>query len=215
LSVSKLRSQATLLHAVIFDIDGTLLRSAAVDDSLYREAVQSVLGPVRFRESLAQYDFVTDSGVLSQILDDNSIPFESDCTAAIKAHFVTALNSHISESGPFQEIPGAKDVLEMLRNSRQHAVGIATGGWRESAVLKLRSSGFDISGFSLATSDESFERTEIMRIALSNLGSDFRSITYYGDGAWDRDACAALGWRFVAVGPALGGIDSYTLSGFA
>jgi GNAT superfamily N-acetyltransferase len=48
-----------------------------------------------------------------------------------------------------------------------------------------------------------------MEIALSRLGSAFESVTYYGDGPWDRDACATLGWRFVPVGPALGGIDSF------
>jgi hypothetical protein len=48
-----------------------------------------------------------------------------------------------------------------------------------------------------------------MRIALSRLGNRFESVTYYGDGPWDKAACETLGWRFVAVGPALGGIESY------
>ena len=40
------------MNAVIFDIDGTLLHSAAVDDALYRKAVQTVLGDVRLRPAL-------------------------------------------------------------------------------------------------------------------------------------------------------------------
>ncbi len=46
-------------------------------------------------------------------------------------------------------------------------------------------------------------------MALSKIGSTFDSITYYGDGSWDEKACAELGWNFVAVGAALGGIESY------
>ena len=53
------------MHAVIFDIDGTLLHSAAVDDALYREAVRRVLGEVQLRPSLHAYDYVTDTGAVS------------------------------------------------------------------------------------------------------------------------------------------------------
>lgn len=198
------------MHAVIFDIDGTLLQSVSVDDDLYRQSVRSVLGPVRFRSSLAEYDFVTDSGILRQILLDNSIPADPDPMPAIKACFVRALGTHINDNGPFREISGAKEILCSLSASETHAVAIATGGWKETAYLKLNSSGFYLSGIPIASSNDSVERTEIMRIALSKLGSDFDSITYYGDGPWDRDACLALGWRFVAVGPVLGGITSYS-----
>ena len=100
-------------------------------------------------------------------------------------------------------------MLQSLNESDAHAVAIATGGWFESAVLKLDSAGLHRPGIPVATADDSWDRTEIMRIALARLGTGFESVTYYGDGPWDRAACEALGWRFVAVGPALGGLDSY------
>lgn len=197
------------MHAVIFDIDGTLLQSASIDDALYRASVTAVLGSVRFRPSLNDYDFVTDAGILLQVVDDNALKLSPGQEAEIKAHFVEALSSHIGENGPFREVPGAKEMLEHFRASAGHAVAIATGGWLDTALLKLESANFDLSQFPLATSDDAFQRTEIMQLALSRLGSEFHSITYYGDGPWDRDACLALGWNFVAVGAALGGIDSY------
>ena len=79
------------MHAVIFDIDGTLLESASVDDTLYREAVVSVLGDVRFRVSLADYDYVTDSGIVAQVFEDNGIAHAHDDILAIKSHFVRSL----------------------------------------------------------------------------------------------------------------------------
>ncbi len=197
------------MHAMIFDIDGTLIQSAAVDDDLYRKSVHAVLGSVVFRQSLHEYDYVTDSGVLSQLLVDNSIPPRPDPTAEIRTHFVNALRAHIAANGPFQEVPGAREMLQSLARSEEHAVAIATGGWTESAILKLDSAGFDSPAIPLATADDSWDRTVIMRKALSRLGTDFDSITYYGDGPWDRDACRALGWQFVAVGPVLGGLESY------
>lgn len=197
------------MHAVIFDIDGTLLESASADDALFKEAVVSVLGDVRFRASLADYDHVTDSGILAQVLEDNGIAHASDDILAIKSHFVRSLRKHISDHGPFPEVSGAGNILESFHTSNEHSVAIATGGWRESAQLKLVSAGLDRFDFPLSTSDDGFDRKEIMRMALGRLGSGFQSVTYYGDGVWDRDACSELGWQFVAVGPALGGIRSF------
>ncbi len=197
------------MHAVVFDIDGTLLQSAAVDDVLYKNAVRSVLRDARFRPSLSDYDYVSDSGILSQILADNSVSSDPELVSSIKSNFVEFLTAHISEHGPFPEIPGARNILRRFGESSNHSVAIATGGWHASALLKLDTAGFGEFGFPIATSDDAYDRKEIMRIALSRIGGSFRSVTYYGDGAWDRDAANELGWNFVAVGSALGGLESY------
>lgn len=197
------------MHAVIFDIDGTLLRSAAVDDALYRQAVRDVLGGVSLRASLHDYEFVTDSGVLRSILEDNGIARTRANLEAVRDCFVELLATHIAQHGPFVEIPGAKALLSSLSVSPQHAVAMATGGWRPSAELKLRSAGIDFAGLPLVTSDDHIERTAIMETALHRLGEDFASVSYYGDGPWDRQACAILGWQFVPVGTELDGLTSY------
>ena len=107
------------------------------------------------------------------------------------------------------EVPGACDLLQALVASPAHAVAMATGGWRESAELKLRTASIEWAGIPLATSNDHHERTGIMEFALGQLGSGFESVSYYGDGPWDRKACADLGWQFVAVGPDLAGLESY------
>ena len=197
------------MKAVIFDIDGTLLQSASVDDDLYRMAVRAVLGAVQFRPSLSDYDFVTDSGILSQVLRDNALPVEPNQASSIKSTFVRSLKQHILENGAFPEISGAKRYFDTLCHSKDHAVAIATGGWRESAELKLRAAQFVLDGVPIATSDTEFERSRIMLTALSAIGADFDTITYYGDGTWDRDACLELGWNFIPVGQTLCGLTSY------
>ncbi len=198
------------MKAVIFDIDGTLIESARVDDDLYRQSVIEVLGPVKFRSSLRDYRRVTDSGVLMEVLDDNGLSDIPDPTEPIRTRFVELLGRHIEQHGPFAEIPGAKEFLEAHRCSEGHAVAIATGGWRLSAMLKLESAGFETGGVPVTTSDDHLDRTGIMTLALSQLGRDFESVTYFGDGVWDRDASAALGWNFVPVGPTLNGMSSFS-----
>ena len=71
-------ANAASRHAVIFDIDGTLLHSAEIDDALYRQSVRDVLGDVRLRPTLADYEYVTDSGILAQIFADNGLAVCAD-----------------------------------------------------------------------------------------------------------------------------------------
>lgn len=197
------------LPAIIFDIDGTLVQSTSQDDRIYRESVVSVLGPVRFREDLHHYDRVTDQGILLQIFEDNELDHSADVAAAVRAEFIERTRQYLESNGPFREIPGARDYLQRLNDSSACRVGIATGGWRDTAQLKLATAGFDVVGIPLACSDDAIDRTDIMQIALSRLDTDCASAVYFGDGAWDRAACQVLGWEFRPVGRVLGGIDNY------
>jgi len=196
-------------HAVIFDIDGTLLNSAEEDDRLYREAVAQVLGEVRLRPTLSDYDPVTDAGILLQILRDNGIGEDASRIAEVKEAFFQRLESFVDRQGPFVEIPGAKEALGRLSRSDLYEVALATGGWRRSAEIKLETAGFDIASLPLATSDDAIERPAIMELALAAIGEEVDSVTYFGDGLWDARACEILGWKFRAVGPVLAGISSY------
>ena len=197
------------MHAVIFDIDGTLVQSVEVDESLYVKAIRLVLGQIEFRNSWADYEFVTDTGILSQVLADNTMTPRAGDIHEIERVFVESLNTHISKNGPFVEVPGAKKYCQSLCESEYHSVAMATGAWRSSALVKLESAGFETGVVPLATCNDSTSRAEIMEEALSKIGTRFDSITYYGDGSWDEKACSELGWNFVAVGAVLGGLESY------
>jgi FMN phosphatase YigB (HAD superfamily) len=198
------------VHAVIFDIDGTLLDSSAKDDDLYRCAVEKVLGAgIRFRNGLADYDNVTDSGILLQVFSDNRIQPEAALIDAVKNEFFHLLREFVDQSGPFMEIPGARSVLSRLSKSDRHGIAIATGGWRQSAEIKLATAGFNTAGLRLATADDAVTRTGIMQLALQSMAVEPAAITYFGDGTWDRDACRELGWTFRPVGPGLDGLLSF------
>ena len=193
----------------MFDVDGTLIESMAIDSKLYFSSVSAVLGPIEYRSSLNDYDHVTDSGIIAQLVDDNELSPEPSAIDSIQTLFVGGLIEHIQTVGPFPVIHGATQVIDRLSLSTEYSVAIATGGWRKSALLKLESSGFSLDGIPIVSCDDSPSRTEIMRIALAKLGDDFESVTYFGDADWDRRACQILGWDFVPVGSDLGGIESY------
>jgi phosphoglycolate phosphatase-like HAD superfamily hydrolase len=197
------------MKAVIFDIDGTLLQSDANDDALYLAAVRDVLGNVHLRPTWSMYTQFTAAGILAEILNDNAIDATIDTVAAVRDRFVASVRRHVSEHGPFAEIPGARVFVEGLHQSPTHRVAYATGGWHGSALLKLSIAGFPVTGVPLATSDDHFDRQEIMLHALRQLNGAFSTVTYYGDGHWDEAAAKALGWSFVPVGKKLNGLSRY------
>lgn len=197
------------MKSIILDIDGTLIDSMGVDPTLYFSSIRRVLGPVHIRD-LNEYDHVTDSGILRQIVEENGFSDVGEIVASVKSVFMEGLTSHIANMGSFPVIEGAVQFVERIRTSANTRVAIATGCWRESALLKLQTSGFKIEGIPLATSDDAASRVEIMRSALQMTGSDAGAVTYFGDAEWDQRACYDLGWKFVAVGPRLGGISSYS-----
>lgn len=197
------------MQAIIFDIDGTLLRSSNEDDQLYKQALESVLGEVRIRDSLHDYEHVSDSGILSEVFIDNGIDPEGRRFEAVRNAFFAGVRRYLDTHGPFPEVPGARRYLERIAASPEHKFAIATGGWRASAMMKLQAAKLHFDDCPLATADDAKDRKEIMLLALDALGDEFASVTYYGDGPWDQEASRLLGWNFVGVGPALGGIDSF------
>lgn len=194
------------MHAVIFDVDGTLLQSAADDESIYCDAVTEVLGPVQFRDNFFDYRHVTDSGIFRQVLKDNHVDYRPGLETSVRAVFLDMIQQHVKRNGPFQAVPGARKLLQRLERSPEHSVAIATGGWCAVAEFKLRASELNVETVPIATSDDSHVRIEIMKIARSRLLGNFDDVTYVGDAPWDQAASQALGWDFVGVGPSIDGI---------
>jgi FMN phosphatase YigB (HAD superfamily) len=112
-------------------------------------------------------------------------------------------------NGPYRETPGALQHLNDLRRRPDVRVAYATGGWKATAKHKLVSAGFPLEDIPSASADDYQERTQIMMHALGQLEGPFTSVTYFGDGLWDRAAATQLGWKFVAVGPKLGGLSDF------
>jgi FMN phosphatase YigB (HAD superfamily) len=198
------------MHAAIFDIDGTLLDSYGIDNSMYAEAIRAALGQVAIRDSWARYTRVTDTGALADICADNGITYDAGVSNAVMNVYFGMLRSLMATKGPYQEMPGALQYLTALRNRPDVRVAYATGGWRATAEHKLKSAGFPLSDIPLASADDFPDRAEIMLHALGQLAGPFASVTYFGDGVWDQAAAAKLGWEFVAVGPKLGGIMAFS-----
>lgn len=186
----------------IFDIDGTIIDSVKADDECFIETFKTLhdidLGDVDWND----FEHVTDSGLSREIFQRNygRLPLAEEIEQ-VKAHFFGLLSGL---GNPYQEVNGALEFIKKLDAHPDFAVAFATGGWRETAVLKANAIGFDIEHYVLKTSNDHFSRAEITRMAIG--GSldrsgieNFDQITYLGDGLWDLHTSNGLGIEFIGV----------------
>lgn len=184
----------------MFDIDGTLVQSYEFDGKCYFEAVEKVL-QVSIQKNWLQYHNVTDSGILDEIIDKLKLQSEREnLHFEVKKEFTKRVKEHI-QNNKVEPILGAIDFVASLKKRNDVSLAIATGGWRETAILKLEAAGIDLTGIPIASASDHFERVEIMKIAEQKTGlKNFETKTYFGDGEWDKKASEILGYNFVLVG---------------
>lgn len=197
------------MKAYIFDIDGTLVTSNHIDGKFYKEAILDCFPAITFKKNWSRYKNITDEGLLTEIFCDNSVILGIELRNTIKANFFRKIRSYIDAGFSFESFPGAKAYIERCIKYDDRRIAFATGGWRDSAIMKLQSAGFVFEKIPIFSSDNSSIRTEIMKQALRALGTGFDEIIYFGDATWDRNAVNKLGWKFVAVGKRINGIENY------
>jgi phosphoglycolate phosphatase-like HAD superfamily hydrolase len=191
----------------VFDVDGTLTDTNAVDDECFARAVADVLGLDPAAVGWADAPHVTDSGLLRWLAERHRgrPPTAADANAA-QRRFLALLEGELAASpARFGAVRGGAGALRAVREAGWE-VAVATGGWAASARLKLRAIGIDPDGVPLASASDAETRPEILRLAARRAtgGEAPARVVSVGDGVWDVRAAAALGWPFVGVAAGAG-----------
>ena len=203
------------MHLVMFDIDGTLTQSCGIDSHCFVDALCELLGIESIDTDWSSYRHTTDSGIVEEVIAKQlgRPAFDEEITA-VKTSFVQRLRLALeNEPAKCQAIAGAKEILEWINNQPGLCLAVATGGWSESAQMKLANAGLKVADNIFASSDDAVSREGIMRVAEARArtayGVDtFDSITYVGDAVWDLNAAQACNYAFVGVGNAVDQLHS-------
>jgi len=191
------------MQLIIFDVDGTLTRSTGVDARCYAQTVSEVLG-VPVDTDWSTYRHPTDAGILGELLERQGCREVAPAVEAVRDRFLRLLSATFAaDPACCREVPGAAALLRYLRVVPQLQSAIATGGWADSARLKLRQAAIEIDSIPFASSDDSPSREHILRTAceraVAKCGGSFDSVTYVGDAPWDVAAARLLGFRFIGI----------------
>ena len=193
------------MKLIIFDIDGTLTDTKKVDDVCFIYAFEKVFGIDIVNMDWSEFTTVTDWGIVRDIVlkETNKNLSVADHEQMKSIFFAKLLVEKKKNPSLFKEIPGALDFYNLIKNKPHYQVGIATGCWKESGVIKLKAIGIDSSDVAYANSDDFITREEIVLHTIAqaeemNKGK-FSEIIYFGDGVWDFNTCKNIGIRFVGI----------------
>ncbi len=125
--------------AVLFDIDGTLLRTAGAGARALTHALATELELElgRVTAAMATVDFrgATDRAILRNLGEALDLPLEPRQERLLQRYFA-ALELHLAEAS-VEVLPGVNELLAVLGLRQDVYVGILTGNFRPAARLKL------------------------------------------------------------------------------
>ncbi|HEU5186607.1 MAG TPA: HAD family hydrolase, partial [Gemmatimonadaceae bacterium] len=188
----------------IFDIDGTLTATNAVDDECYARAVGETLDVAPEAVDWSGTPHVTDVAIARHLWARyRARAAEAHDLAEIQQRFLAMLRAELTRAPErFVAIAGAGTLFPHLRRAGWH-VALATGGWLASATVKLRAAGLVATELPMACADDADSREDIVRLAWhkaeAQAGVAFDRVVSVGDAPWDVRTARSLGLPFVGV----------------
>ncbi len=190
------------MHLIMFDIDGTLTQTMSIDEKCFVRALAEVSGLHGVDTDWSNYKHTTDSGIVQEIYEMRLGRSPSPAEVSKLRQYLVELLARASSEAPFEAVAGAPQLLSRLTGSAEHRVSLATGGWHDSAQLKMASAGLCYDDFPAASSDDAMDRESIMRISMQRAVERYgtmESVVYVGDGVWDARACRNIGIPFIGI----------------
>ena len=189
----------------LFDIDGTLLRAGGAGRHALEWALGEVLGP-RDDAAFASVEFAgrPDLWIGAAGLANRGVAADDDLSGEVLRCYVERLPRELELARAFEVLPGAEDLLSVLSERGDLALGLGTGNTEQAAYAKLARGGLD-SFFSFGGfGSDHRERAELLRVGLQRGlrhaadGGTARAVVI-GDTPHDVRAAQAIGADCIAV----------------
>ncbi len=182
------------MNIALFDIDGTLTASNAIDSECRAEAFRDVFG-FDLNTNWNAYDHVTDRGIAIQALRERGRLATEHDLSLDRARCVQLLTERMTK---LDEIPGAGAFLAALL-ARDWRIALCTGAWGDSARLKMSRAGLPLD-LPLASCDDDISRKAILQRGIALVGGGPHDIVVsFGDAPWDVRAAKSLRLPFIGI----------------
>lgn len=193
------------MKLIIFDIDGTLTDTKAVDDKCFIKAFEKTFQLDIQDQIWADLQNVTDWGITEEIINQrlNRNPTDAEYKRMHDAHVGNLKAEKNKDASQFKPVLGANKFIHHLVTDPNFQIGVATGAWEKSALTKLEVIELDTTKISFSNSDYHKTREGItlhtIEQAKTNYQQNFEDIIYFGDGEWDYKTCKNLGISFIGI----------------
>jgi len=189
---------------IIFDIDGTLLYSNKIDSQCFADTYEKVYQCPFPTIDWSKYPHVTDDTIFKTVIQehfDRTATFEE--MDAFRNEFVALIQKkRVETPEEFKEVKNSRKTIELLLDDDCYEVGIATGGWRKPAMVKLKHIGIPTENLHMSFADGNPTREDIIKGVFSQtnkLNIEFEKVVYVGDAAWDVRTTRNMNIPFIGV----------------
>ena len=130
---------------VLFDIDGTLLIGDGIGLRAMQEAGRDLFGPPFTAEGVA-YAGRLDPLIVADLFEANGVEPTIDRQIAFRLAYSEAMQRSL-EAAPVRRLRGALELAAALEAEPEVTVGVLTGNYPETGMMKLRSADIPIELF--------------------------------------------------------------------
>jgi phosphoglycolate phosphatase len=155
---------AAVIRLILFDIDGTLVRTGGAGVRAFAKVFQTEFGSLEHFERL-KFAGRTDISLVREFFDAHGIASSPEHFSRFFEHYVHWLDRIVSESGA-SVCAGVREFLRAISELPQPPVpGLLTGNIRLGAEIKLRRAGLWNEFVTGAFADDAEDRDQIAAIA--------------------------------------------------
>lgn len=195
---------------ILFDIDGTLLRSRGVGLRAMQAAIEE-LHPPRNADDLHDVNAIDTAGRLDpliwgELLAQRELEATSEGHEAFRSLYGDRLRSMIEEERPVIRLDGAAEAVAWVRDHPTLVAALLTGNYPETGRLKVAGAGIDPDDFAFGVwGFEADTRRGLPPIGIArggeHLGRSLRpeEAVIVGDTPADIDCARAAGCHVIAV----------------
>jgi phosphoglycolate phosphatase-like HAD superfamily hydrolase len=192
----------------LFDIDGTLLSTVGAGMRCMEAAGKEVFGEACHTGGV-QFAGRLDPLIMREMLANAGLPPTPENIAAFRAAYERRMHETFKTPGLGCAMPGVHDLLNRLDKESGLTMGLLTGNFEPTGLLKVRSCGIDTARFQVsAWGDDSPhdppERNHLPPVAAERyrrkMGKDPSRVVIIGDTPYDVACAKAHGYVAVGVG---------------
>lgn len=191
------------MHVVLFDIDGTLVRTGGAGKAAMEGALLSAFGVAEIRD-VVPYSGRTDTAIVGDLLAAHGLDPTPANRAALRDAYLVNLPGSLAAKGG-EVCPGVPELLAALARRPGVVLGLLTGNVRAGARIKLDHfhlwDFFTCGGFG----DDHHDRDDVARAALADARARVGGVVnpadvwVIGDTPLDVSCARAIGANAVAV----------------
>ncbi|MBN8597660.1 MAG: HAD hydrolase-like protein [Planctomycetes bacterium] len=192
----------------LFDIDGTLLSTVGAGMRCMEAAGKEVFGEGCHTGGV-QFAGRLDPLIMREMLANAGLPPSRENIAAFRAAYERRMLETFQTPGLGRSMPGVHELLKRLDAEFGVTMGLLTGNFEKTGLLKVRACGIDTARFQVsAWGDDSPhdppERNHLPPVAVERyrkkLGRDPSRVVIIGDTPYDVACAKAHGHIAVGVG---------------